>query len=129
MTQYMLSVIHDWNAPPPPEEEMATIFADVDAFNQKVMAEGKTWVFAGGLCPPSSATVVDNTKGTPTTTDGPYVETKEHLGGFTVVDVPDDEAARYWAGRLAVSLDWPQEVHRFPSGVVEIIERRPQESG
>ena len=46
--------------------------------------------------------------------DGPFVETKEHLGGFTVVDVPDDEAARYWAGRLAVSLDWPQEVHRFP---------------
>lgn len=42
-------------------------------------------------------------------------ETKEHLGGFTVVDVPDDEAARHWAARLAVALDWPQEVHRFPS--------------
>lgn len=46
-------------------------------------------------------------------TDGPFVETKEHLGGFAVVDVPDDEAARYWAGRLATVLDWPQEVHRF----------------
>ncbi|HET7328857.1 MAG TPA: YciI family protein, partial [Nocardioidaceae bacterium] len=52
--------------------------------------------------------------GQPVFTDGPYVETKEHLGGFLVVDVPDDEAARYWAGRLAVALDWPQEVHRFP---------------
>lgn len=48
--------------------------------------------------------------------DGPYVETKEHLGGFTVIDVADDETARYWAGRLAVALDWPQEVHLFPPG-------------
>ena len=44
----------------------------------------------------------------------PYVETKEHLGGFAVVDVPDDAAARYWAGRIAVAVGWPQEVHRFP---------------
>ena len=51
--------------------------------------------------------------GKPVFTDGPYVETKEHLGGFCVVDVPDDETARYWAGRLAVALEWPQEVHRF----------------
>ena len=51
----------------------------------------------------------------PVFSDGPYVETKEHLGGFCVVDVPDDEAARYWAGRMAVALDWPQEVHRFPT--------------
>ena len=46
-------------------------------------------------------------------TDGPYAETKEHLGGFTVVDVPDDAQTRYWAGRVAVG--WPQEVHRFPN--------------
>ena len=53
--------------------------------------------------------------GAPVYTDGPYAETKEHLGGFTIVEVADDEAARYWAGRLAVALDWPQEVHRFPA--------------
>ena len=53
--------------------------------------------------------------GKPVFTDGPFVETKEHLGGFTAIEVADDEAARYWAGRLAVSLDWPQEVHRFQS--------------
>ena len=47
-------------------------------------------------------------------TDGPFVETKEHLGGFAVVDVPDDAQARYWAGRIAVAVGWPQEVHRFP---------------
>jgi hypothetical protein len=50
----------------------------------------------------------------PVFSDGPYVETKEHLGGFAVVDVADDEAARYWAGRVAVAVGWPQEVHRFP---------------
>ena len=46
--------------------------------------------------------------------DGPYVETKEHLGGFAVVDVADDAEARYWAGRIAVAVGWAQEVHRFP---------------
>ena len=51
----------------------------------------------------------------PVFTDGPSVETKEHLGGFAVVDVPDDAEARYWAGRIAVAVGWPQEVHRFPS--------------
>ena len=48
-------------------------------------------------------------------TDGPFAETKEHLGGFAVVDVPDDAAARDWAGRIAVAVGWPQELHRFPS--------------
>ena len=47
-------------------------------------------------------------------TDGPFTETKEHLGGFAVVDVPGDADARYWAGRIAVAVGWPQEVHRFP---------------
>ncbi|MEV6368814.1 YciI family protein [Micromonospora musae] len=56
---------------------------------------------------------VEAVDGEPVFSDGWYVETKEHLGGFAVVDVPDDEAARYWAGRLATALDWPQEVHRF----------------
>ena len=45
------------------------------------------------------------------------------FGGFTVIEAADDEAARYWAGRLAVALDWPQEVHRFPSGMDEIVEK------
>ncbi|WP_017934286.1 YciI family protein [Nocardioides sp. Iso805N] len=50
----------------------------------------------------------------PVFTDGPFVETKEHLGGFAVVDVANDDDARYWAGRIAVAVGWPQEVHRFP---------------
>ena len=56
---------------------------------------------------------VDPGSGSPAFTDGPFAETKEHLGGFTVVDVADAQA-RYWAGRIAVAVGWPQEVHRFP---------------
>ncbi|MFG3602250.1 YciI family protein [Micromonospora chersina] len=51
--------------------------------------------------------------GRPVFTDGPSVETKKHLGGFVVVDVPDELRRGYWTGRLATMLDWPQEVHRF----------------
>ncbi len=78
------------------------------------MAAAGVYVFAGGLeeedGPVYSA---DATSGTVLITDGPYVETKEFLGGFTVVDVPDDEAAKDWAGRIAVACGWPQEVRRF----------------
>ncbi|MDG4791173.1 YciI family protein [Micromonospora sp. WMMD1102] len=72
-------------------------------------------IFSNGALDRSTAICsVESVDGEPVFTDGPYVETKEHLGGFAVVDVPDDETARYWAGRLATALDWPQEVHRFP---------------
>jgi len=114
MTQYMLSVIHDHNAPPPSEEELATLFADVDAFNQKVQADGKTWVFGGGLCPPSTATVVDNTTGgAPVTTDGPYVETKEMLGGFWILELPDLDAALALAAEASRACRNPVEVRPF----------------
>jgi YCII-related domain len=56
---------------------------------------------------------LDASSGTPLFTDGPFIESKEHLGGFAVVDVPDEAAARLWAGRIAVACGWPQEVHRF----------------
>ena len=54
--------------------------------------------------------------GTPVFSDGPYVETKEHLGGFAIVDVPDEEAARLWAGKVAVACGWPQEVRVIRGG-------------
>lgn len=92
------------------------------------MKEAGAFVFAdGGIDASTALCSVESRDGRPVFTDGPYAETKEHLGGFTVVDVPDDEAARYWAGRLAVTLNWPQEVHRFPSGVAEIVEHQVQE--
>jgi hypothetical protein len=68
----------------------------------------------GGLDASTVVCSVDPSSGSPVFTDGPFVETKEHLGGFAVVDVADDAAARYWAGRVAVAVGWPQEVHRFP---------------
>ena len=82
-----------------------------------VVEEMKTagvYVFAGGLEEtPATAFSVDPTGGTPVVTDGPYVETKEFLGGFAVVNVADDEAARLWAGKMAEACGWPQEVRRF----------------
>jgi hypothetical protein len=71
-------------------------------------------VFAGGLVEEvEEAFSADTTSGTLTFTDGPYVETKEYLGGLTIVDVPDEEEARMWAGKIAEACGWPQEVRRF----------------
>jgi hypothetical protein len=76
--------------------------------------EAGHYVFAGGLVEElEEAFSADATSGELVITDGPYVETKEWLGGFTVVDVPDEETARKWAGRIAEACGWPQEVRRF----------------
>jgi hypothetical protein len=77
------------------------------------MAEAGVLLFMGGLDPDAPVFSVDPSGGTPLVTDGPFVESKEHLGGFAVVDVEDDAAARAWAERVAVACGWPQEVHRF----------------
>ena len=79
------------------------------------MKAAGVYVFAGGLEGDGPVYSVDATSGSVLVTDGPYVETKELLGGFAVVDVADDEAATMWAGRLAVGCGWPQEVRRFGS--------------
>jgi hypothetical protein len=82
------------------------------------MTAAGVFVFSdGGLDASTAICSVDPSSGSPLFTDGPFVETKEHLGGFAVVDVADDAAARYWAGRIAVAIGWPQEVHRFPHRV------------
>ena len=82
------------------------------------MREAGVYVFAGGLEEdPDKAFSADATNGTLVVTDGPFVETKEVLGGFAVVDVADDEAAKMWAGKVAEACGWPQEVRRFkPQG-------------
>jgi hypothetical protein len=74
----------------------------------------RAYVFAGGLEEDAKTVFsADPTSGSTVITDGPFVETKEVLGGFTVVDVPDDEDARMWAGKVAEACGWPQEVRRF----------------
>jgi hypothetical protein len=79
------------------------------------MKAAGVYVFAGGLEEEGVVYSADPTSGTPIITDGPYVETKEYLGGFAVVDVVNDEAAKMWAGKLAEACGWPQEVRRFGS--------------
>jgi hypothetical protein len=74
------------------KEEMEQAFADTGAFNEKLREDGY-WVFAGGLEPVSTATVVDGRGDKPVVTDGPYLESKEVLGGFWVIDAPDLDVA------------------------------------
>lgn len=74
------------------QEEMEKAFAATDVFNDQLRADGY-WVFAGGLADASSATVVDGQGETPVMTDGPYLETKEIVGGFWVIDAPDLDVA------------------------------------
>lgn len=87
------------------------------AVTEEMKAAG-VYVFAGGLEEDiDTAFSADATSGTLVITDGPFVESKEFIGGFAVVDVADDEAAKMWAGRVAEACGWPQEVRRFkPQG-------------
>lgn len=79
------------------------------------MKEAGVYVFAGGLEDDARVYSADPTGDAVVVTDGPYVETKEYLGGFALVDVADDEAATMWAGRIAEACGWPHEVRRFQS--------------
>ncbi len=85
--QYLVSVIDDKSNSGTDEEMVA-----IDAFNQRIQAEGN-WVFAGGLADPSTATVIDNRDGAALVTDGPFVETKEYLAGFWVMEAADLDVA------------------------------------
>jgi hypothetical protein len=93
MAQYLLSVLADTTDLATAEEAAA-----IDTFNEQLQADGH-WVFAGGLASPSSATVVDARDGEPVFTDGPYVESKEHIAGFWIIEAPHlDMALRLAAG-------------------------------
>jgi hypothetical protein len=111
MTQYLLSVYQPGGDVPPPDV-LDTITRDLDVLNQEMKVAG-AWVFSGGLHPPSTATVVRQVAGNVLTTDGPYAEGKEHLGGFTIVEAPDLDAALEWARKLARATTLPIEVRPF----------------
>ena len=104
MKQYLLS-IYQPDAPPPPEvmARMDQIMANVRALVDETRAAG-AWVFNGGLHAPSTATVVRLNQGEVLVTDGPYVEGKEHIGGFLIVKAPDLDAALAWGRKLATVL-------------------------
>jgi hypothetical protein len=109
--QYLLSVYQP-DGPVPPPEVLERIMGELDALNQELKAAG-AWVFAGGLHPPSTATVVRLKDGEVLTTDGPFAEGKEHLGGFTIVKAPDLDAALEWGRRLTRASTLPVEVRPF----------------
>src|SRR5262245_19000072 len=111
MARYLLSVYQPDGSLPAPED-LAKIVADVEAVDRDIRAAG-VWVFAGGLFPPSTATVIRARDGQLLITDGPFAEGKEHLGGFTIVDAADLDAALEWAGRLAEATTLPIEVRPF----------------
>lgn len=118
MAVYMLSVHDVEGQPRPSAEDMEQMFADVDAYNREVMAAGN-WVFAAGLKPREAATVVSVTDGETTTTDGPFAESKEFLGGFWVLRCEDLDEALALAARASVACRAPVEVRPFEDGLEE----------
>lgn len=111
MKEYLLSVIQPEGDPPPPEV-LELIMQDLDVLNQEMKTAG-AWVFSGGLHTPSTATVVRHSDGDVLTTDGPYAEGKEHLGGVTIIKAPDLDAALEWGRKLARATTLPIEVRPF----------------
>jgi hypothetical protein len=112
MKQYLLSVSMTEGAVPPPPEEMQQAFQQVDQLNAELQSAG-AWVFAGGLMPASSATVVRADGDDILVTDGPFTESKEHIGGFWVIRVEDLDAAMSWAGKATRACRQPVEVRPF----------------
>lgn len=118
MAEYLLSVHYVEGQGATPPDQMEQAFADVDALNQKMQAEG-VWVFGGGLQEPHIATVVREDNGEIVTTDGPFPEAKEQLGGVWIIDVADHEAAMDWARKATRACQGPVEVRPFQGGPEE----------
>ena len=112
MKQYLLAVHMVEGEPVPQEAEIQRSYKAVDAFNQELMASGE-WVFAGGLLPPDTATVVRAQGGKVVTTDGPFAESKEQIGGFWVIKTADLDAALEIAARGSEACGRPVEVRPF----------------
>jgi hypothetical protein len=108
MNQYLLSVYQPDGGTPPPQVLQA-IMRDVNAVREEMKAAG-AWVFAAGLHPPSTATVVRVKDGQLLTTDGPFAEGKEHIGGFSIIKAADLDAALQWGSKLARATTLPIEV-------------------
>jgi len=114
MTQYLLSV-HSSDEDmrvPMTEEEMHRGWQVIQALEADMKSTG-TWVFSGRLHGADTATVVRVADGTVVTTDGPFVEANEHLGGFYIIEAPDLDAALAWASRVTQAISTPIEVRPF----------------
>jgi hypothetical protein len=105
--KYLVSVIDDMTASGTPDE-----MAAIDAFNDRLRADGH-WVFAGGLASPNTATVIDNRGAEALFTDGPFLESKEHLAGFWVIEATDLDVALKLAAEGSKSCNRKVEVRPF----------------
>jgi hypothetical protein len=112
MPHYALS-IYQPDGPPPPPELLGPVMEKIGKMIEEARA-AKVWVFNGGLHAPSTASVVRVKANDVLTTDGPFVEGKEHIGGFMVLDVPDLDAALMWAGKLCKALQLPGHTDSLP---------------
>ena len=111
MTQYLVAIHHPDDYDPSAEDE--TMFRDIEALNLEMMAAGVR-VFAGGLHPASSAkSLRAQPDGRVLITDGPYLETKEHVGGFWLLEAADLDEALAWGRKAAVACRAPVEVRPF----------------
>lgn len=111
MAQYLIYFNQQWVGDHPEEWFISRVEPSMAVVNE--LKEAGAYVFAGGLEEGAPVYAADATSGEVTITDGPFAETTEHLGGFCVIEVPDDETAKMWAGRIAVGCGWPQEVRRI----------------
>jgi hypothetical protein len=116
MKHYLMSVYHPEDQPLP-QEDMDASGADVDALNDEIRKAG-AWVFGGGLFPSSTATTLRLKNGEVLTTDGPFAEGKEHVGGFWVIKVADLDEALKWGAKATEACRVPIEVRPF-EGVAE----------
>jgi hypothetical protein len=118
MTRYMMSVYGPAEYKEfgnyPSEDAMKEAFADTDAFNKRLQEEGY-WVFADGLTPATTATVVDGQGAEPVVTDGPYLESKEYLGGFWIIEASDLDVALKLAAEGSKACRGKVEVRPFAS--------------
>ena len=112
MTRYLMSVCYPADSTPPGPDELEHIMQEVSAVHAALRAEG-AWVFGGGLHDPATATVITSRDGSATTTDGPFVDTKEVIGGLSIIEVTDLDAALRWAERLAAATTCPIEIRPF----------------
>jgi hypothetical protein len=111
MTQYLIAIHHPDDYDAAAVEDVA-MHRDIDVLNEEMVAAGVR-VFVGGLRPVSAAKSVRRQSGKLTVTDGPYIEAKEHIGGFWVLDVVDMDAALEWGRKAAVACRAPVEVRPF----------------
>jgi hypothetical protein len=112
MKQYLLTICYPAGSTQPEPEKLEKIMADVMALNAEMQAAG-AWVFAGGLYPANTSTVLRHQGGDIVTTDGPFIESKEQIGGITILRAPDLDAALGWARKLARATTTPVEARPF----------------